>query len=392
MCYVLVQNSEPGYITVKGKLCDAHGVLGEARARRREVLAARCASALHTHRSTRCTEYTPLPCCASALRGAAPPTERVAEPGGEPPAVGLPVDRSLRGADAAHVAVSIDSAPRTSLADVERKAVDQHTPLPAAVSNGNGENHDEHEQADLLDAGPDAEVDYDPDAAPDPIAEKRAAEEAARVGERECRWCSAAQPARAHHCRTCNRCVALFDHHCTMIGTCIGERNRCRFWAFLASQTTALAFAIGILNSGFVWRRTTSEWVGENILTIITLVALWVLQAIVFGLFVFHSWLAATNTTTFETSTGAARLWYLAGTEPKDCDLPYSRGLCGNLRMFCCLLEAPRWRCCRRRRGAAGGSGGEEWQPQRWTYPGKIDRESDDVLRNVWENKYWSCC
>jgi hypothetical protein len=225
----------------------------------------------------------------------------------------------------------------------------------------------EHEHADLLVVEADAEVDYDPESAADPISERRAAEQAAHRGERECRWCSAAQPARAHHCKTCNRCVALFDHHCSMIGTCIGERNRCRFWAFLASQTTALAFAIGILNSGFVWRRTTSDWVGENVLTIIALVVLWILQAIVFGLFVFHSWLAATNTTTFETSTGAARLWYLAGTQPKDCDLPYSRGLCANLRMFCCLLEAPRWRCCRARRGGSGtgssGSGGTQASP-----------------------------
>jgi hypothetical protein len=83
------------------------------------------------------------------------------------------------------------------------------------------------------------------------------------------------------------------------------------------------------------------------------------MQLFVFGLFVFHTWLAATNTTTYEVATGGQRLWYLAGrviawialaaylqchfagTEPRECDLPYSRGLGRNLRLFFCTLERP---------------------------------------------------
>lgn len=252
-----------------------------------------------------------------------------------------------------------------------------------------------------------------------------AAAAAAVAGVRTCRFCTAQQPARAHHCRTCNRCVATYDHHCGMIGTCIGEANRFRFWLFLAAQSASIGFAIAILHSGFVWRRTWSSWLSTNVLTILTLIVLYIFQAFVFGLFVFHSWLAATNTTTYETSKGAEKLWYLAGSEPRDCDLPYSKGFNNNMRMFCCQLDVG-WKLLAAR--AAGwrhwaakhfcGREGEApaavalprpstdadafarpmtpfpfpWAPAVWAYPGPIERESEDVVTNIWENRYWSCC
>lgn len=70
-----------------------------------------------------------------------------------------------------------------------------------------------------------------------------------------------------------------------------------------------------------------------------------------------------------------------AGTNPKDCDLPYSRGICRNLRLFFCELEGWPWL-----------SRSRAWAPQTWQYPGVIDRESDDVVNNVWENRYYACC
>jgi len=203
------------------------------------------------------------------------------------------------------------------------------------------------ERRALMEAdGLDADADFDVEKAADPEAAMQAAAELARAGERACKHCSALQPARAHHCRMCDRCVHTFDHHCQAIGTCIGERNRCRFWAFLFTQWIAIAYAIGVLNTSFVWRRHTceangrsgaeylsaypcaprarqssssciwpacllaaAEWLAINSLTIITLIALWITQLLVFGLWCFHTWLAMTNTTTFELATGARKLW-----------------------------------------------------------------------------------
>lgn len=70
----------------------------------------------------------------------------------------------------------------------------------------------------------------------------------------------------------------LSSSHCSVLGTCIGERNRARFWFYVLFQSTALAVAIGILNTSFVWRRTLADWVGRNALTLVTLLVLWVLQ------------------------------------------------------------------------------------------------------------------
>lgn len=224
----------------------------------------------------------------------------------------------------------------------------------------------------------DAYVEYDPEAAADPAGALRAAAVTARLAERTCKHCTARQPARAHHCRFCDKCVHTFDHHCLFLNTCIGERNRCRFWFFMLAQSTTLAFAIGILNTGFVWRRSTGDWVAANIFILLSLIVLWIIQLVVFGLLVFHTWLACTNSTTFELVTGAPRLWYLAGTDPKECDIPYSHGLCTNLRLFCCTLDACPAASCGSKR---------PWVPRAWRYPGRWDRESEDLLNNLWENR-----
>ena len=219
---------------------------------------------------------------------------------------------------------------------------------------------------------------------------------AAARGWRECKWCHAQQPRRAHHCRVCDRCVATFDHHCVALGTCVGERNRARFWLFLLLQSLALTVAIGLLNTAYVWRRTWQEWFGANGGVLVAHIVFWLMQLLVFGLWVFHCWLAATNTTSFETAAGARRLWYLYGTEPKDCDLPFSRGLAHNLRLFfCCVLDG----CGSGPPAAPQGAGGAaapgarlRWAPHEWPAAVTIDRESDNVCENVWETRYWSCC
>lgn len=267
---------------------------------------------------------------------------------------------------------------------------------------------------------------YNPEHASDPVGMALQAIAHAEQGYRPCRWCTVAQPPRAHHCKECNKCVALFDHHCNVINTCIGERNRFRFWFFLGCESTAIATAIGILNTAFVWRRGMGDWIGTNSLALISLIILWLTQLYVLGLFVFHTWLAFTNTTTYETTVGANKLWYLAGTEPKDCDLPFSKGTCYNLRLFCCTLD----RCCSKCGWKSLWTGNrstvtttvnrttensnnsnsndprsipssfsrpdtyeeEGWIPHEWERAKKIDRESTDICRNIWENRFYSCC
>lgn len=220
----------------------------------------------------------------------------------------------------------------------------------------------------------------------------------ARAGVRRCQHCGCAQPARAHHCKTCNTCVALFDHHCGLVGTCIGERNRARFWVLLLTQASANGAALFSLSESVTWRREWSSWGAANGVTLVTLVILGAFQLFIVGLLVFHSFLAATNSTTFEVVTGAGRLWYLAGSAPRDCDLPYSRGIVSNLRLFACGLDdACRSACSRvyRLRQAPGSATWQAplpWSPQPWAWPGPIDRDSADIWSNLWENRYYSCC
>lgn len=152
------------------------------------------------------------------------------------------------------------------------------------------------------------------------------------------------------------------------------------------AQFASVSTAIGVLSNSFVYMRTMSDWMSVNALALCGLIALWICMCVLIPLTCLHTWFAATNTTMFETVTGAQRLWYLAGTEPKDCDLPYSRGLCGNLRMFFCMLDdlGARWCTSRGRRGG--------WMAQQWAFPGVIARDSEDVWHNIWENRYWRCC
>jgi hypothetical protein len=57
----------------------------------------------------------------------------------------------------------------------------------------------------------------------------------------------------------------------------------------------AIAVAIGILNTSLVWRRETGDWVAANVIALTLLVVLWILQALLVGLFGFHSWLGKLN-------------------------------------------------------------------------------------------------
>ena len=106
---------------------------------------------------------------------------------------------------------------------------------------------------------------------------------------RYCKECLMDMPLRARHCRLCQKCISTYDHHCPWLGNCIGERNRKHFYVFLWLQEIQLCFML------YLALKCENEKVG-----LICLIADILFQLFVVYLVIFHSYLAATNTTTWE--------------------------------------------------------------------------------------------
>lgn len=249
-----------------------------------------------------------------------------------------------------------------------------------------------------------------------------------------CQKCQLAPPLRAHHCKICNKCVATFDHHCGFINTCIGERNHCRFYWFLVFQAMGFWKCCRILMSGSqvgilcfylnasqhvcqttAATTTTSGSLGTATAILqVDLIDSWVatmarvyvyfLTFLATLMLLVHTWLVLTNGTTFEMEK-RQHLEYLSGTEL--CDLPFSQGLCGNLKMFCCIRDAATASvpCKQSKWGNGNGSNTKlknstndndddehVFQPILWKPVGRIIRDSDDWIHHPWQNKYWTCC
>eukprot|EP00588_Corethron_pennatum_P019550 CAMPEP_0194328738 /NCGR_PEP_ID=MMETSP0171-20130528/45839_1 /TAXON_ID=218684 /ORGANISM="Corethron pennatum, Strain L29A3" /LENGTH=69 /DNA_ID=CAMNT_0039089199 /DNA_START=14 /DNA_END=223 /DNA_ORIENTATION=- len=68
--------------------------------------------------------------------------------------------------------------------------------------------------------------------------------------------------------------------------------------------------------------------------------------------------------TSFECNKGPGRIDYLAGT--RDCGMPFWRGVCGNLRTFCCFMDGG-W--------DALTIAVEQWVPKLWKPPGGVGVE-----------------
>lgn len=231
-----------------------------------------------------------------------------------------------------------------------------------------------------------------------------------RTRRNKCSHTNFAPPIRSHYCKDCNQCVATFDHYCHFIGTCIGERNHGRFYLFLIAQWLGFKTCVDIVGSsnlGF-WSwilpstsqnethdgGSNSNW--DSIVVVCAKVYLYPLIAAAFIMMVLHTWLALTNTTTFELEKGH-HLEYLSGFGP--CDLPFSnRGLCGifrNVRLFVSRDAGFQSLIfCRRRRRQQQAEDEEErsWEPILWHAPQREALRSSDWRNNLWQNKYWSCC
>jgi len=209
-------------------------------------------------------------------------------------------------------------------------------------------------------------------------------------------------PLRCRWCKRNERYVAKYDHYCLVLGTCIGERNHCRFWWYLMSQTLALGWAVSVVLTGIEYRLNWGTWFSANLNKLFCALVLWCLLFLVLSLLGFHSFLAASNMTSYELRKGS-KIDYMADFD--ECDLPFSNGLCHNLRLFCCVssgfsnssngvmdgddLEFSRTRTRRKEQFSSSAS---TWAPIIWSPPQKFNRNSRDCCNNIWENKYWRCC
>eukprot|EP00946_MAST-07B_sp_MAST-7B-sp1_P004854 g4854.t1 len=183
-------------------------------------------------------------------------------------------------------------------------------------------------------------------------------------------------PYRAIYCKQERRWVAMFDHYCGVLGTPIGEKNHSRFWWYLFVQLAALCYAVGIVHSGIDNNIRYDLWYDYNARALWTAIILYIFVLFVGSLWLFHSWLALTNTTSYEFMRNS-KIDYLQGT--RDFDLPYSHGVKDNLRMFCCNDGMLAW------------LRGYKWEPVQWGKPAKFTTDGE-WTDNIWQNKHWNCC
>ena len=173
---------------------------------------------------------------------------------------------------------------------------------------------------------------------------------AASIRRPYCPTCQISPPLRAHHCKLCDRHVATFDHHCDFVATCIGERNHCRFWCFLLVQAIGFAVFCHTVNTS-PWGLTTLLGIRSNMTTMdhvhwslplrVVLAKLYLYPLCFFAwiMVLLHTWMATTNSTTFEFTKGGGGgigrregyLEYLQGMQPSD--LPFSK-----VRLLACFL------------------------------------------------------
>lgn len=149
-----------------------------------------------------------------------------------------------------------------------------------------------------------------------------------------CPYCHLWQPLRTKHCHDCDKCVLRFDHHCVWLGTCVGQSNHRKFWWFICFETALVMWTVVWYIGAF--GRTVglpSSSLPEEAIVLLVILVLITGECFLVTLFLFHSFLAMTNQTTYEL-TRRRRITYLRTLPDKV--HPFSQGVNPNLHSFCC--------------------------------------------------------
>jgi palmitoyltransferase ZDHHC9/14/18 len=160
--------------------------------------------------------------------------------------------------------------------------------------------------------------------------------------------CHFYQPPRAHHCSVNNDCIEKFDHHCPWVGTTIGQRNYRSFLLFVFNTTLLALYVFGVsalqVRLKFAQQQAAhaagtrggKASVGDAVREAPAAVACMAFTFLgvwfVGGLSGFHSYLVATNQTTYENF----RYSYGRGENP------YDRGVLRNCWEAWCAPRLPR--------------------------------------------------
>eukprot|EP00898_Chlorokybus_atmophyticus_P004843 jgi/Chlat1/535/Chrsp103S00013 len=184
---------------------------------------------------------------------------------------------------------------------------------------------------------------------------------------RRCPYCRLWQPLRAKHCHDCDLCVLRFDHHCFWLGACVGQRNHAKFWLYLLLHTVLGLQLILITFSITNPKPARSFWLSTRLLAICAGIFASIAWLFVAGLWLFHSYLALSNQTTWEVTSGPS-ISYLRNAPSNVA--PFNHGVLNNLRDL--LSTTP-------------------GKLPMYSMPTSTDMTRRATMPTLWENQYYSC-